>query len=90
MAEARGLHVALVTTDGHVVVAGGLAVGHPTASVELWDPGTNGFSAGRPLTIARSGATLTRLADGTALLAGGVDANDAYLSSIELIVPSAS
>ncbi|PYO56201.1 MAG: hypothetical protein DMD83_15665, partial [Candidatus Rokuibacteriota bacterium] len=78
----RAEHTATLLTDGRVLIAGGrqgLApppfANHtattPLASTEVFDPAKGSFSAGPPLTSARSGHTATVLSDGRILVAGG-------------------
>ena len=71
----RVAHAAATLADGTVLVAGGrTAVDAPytiLATAELFDPQTDTFTAVAPLAHARMAATLTALADGTALAVGG-------------------
>lgn len=72
MAESRMGHTATLLGDGRVVILGGAGGdGRYLASVETWDPATNGFAGGGTLREGRGGHTATLLADGRVLLVGG-------------------
>ncbi len=75
-------HTATLLADGRVLIAGGRqGAAHPPsanptpitplASTEVYDPTTGSFSAGPPLTSARSGHTATVLSNGRILVASG-------------------
>jgi Kelch motif len=76
---ARTMHEATRLADGRVLVAGGFAgrtrpAETTLASVEIYDPGANTWTAAAPLTAARTfGHSATTLADGRVLVAGGDD-----------------
>ncbi len=74
MVESRAGHTAMLLPSGRVLVAGGSNDGgsyHPTASAELYDPGTGSWTATRSMIVARVYAAATLLPDGTVLIAGG-------------------
>lgn len=90
MVDARCGHAAALLADGRVLVTGGGAVyGDPNshASAEIYDPGTNSFSAAGAMAAARVGQTETLLGDGRVLVAGGNDAEFRPLASVELYDP---
>lgn len=70
---ARYLHTATKLADGRVLVAGGRGIDGTVelASVELYDPKKNKWTAGAPLSAGRSGHTATLLLDGRVLVTGG-------------------
>jgi hypothetical protein len=65
--------------DGRVLVTGGGDPGiiDQTTDVEIFDPDTNTFELGPPLSSPRMGETLTLLRDGRVLIAGGYEGNTA-------------
>jgi hypothetical protein len=79
LSEAREYFGAAVLSDGHVVVAGGLKTKGPFAdpditpinTVEVFHPGSRDWTALAPLNEPRARFTLSRLADGRLLAAGG-------------------
>ncbi len=76
MTVARASHTATVLADGRVLIAGGDTAhgnaGQTTlASAEVYDPKTGTFSPTGSMTIPRTCATATLLADGRVLVAGG-------------------
>jgi hypothetical protein len=85
-----GARVAMLP-DGRVLIAGGVgpidygASGfsetQTTNAAQLYDPTTNTWSAAPPMPEPRSGGAAVTLADGSALLVGGINdpAGDAYL-----------
>jgi hypothetical protein len=82
--------------DGSVLVTGGTspraADGMSNlvelASTERFDPKTNLFVAGSPLTVARSGHMAAPLPDGKVLVFGGLDAKNHVLASAEVYDPA--
>lgn len=89
----RGRSVAVTLDSGRVLVAGGTTETSsslvPTEACEIWDPATGSWSATASLTQARSSHTLTRLADGRVLLAGGISAAKTTLSTARIYSPTA-
>jgi len=76
LGHARYGHQAVTLMDGKVLVVGGQdQPGNPAAylaSAELFDPSTGTWAGAGDIEAPRSGFTLTALADGRALLAGGL------------------
>jgi len=73
LATGRENHVAILLTDGRVLVAGGLST-NPTVrlnSAELYDPATGTWSTAATMAVARHIAAAVRLTDGRVLVAGG-------------------
>jgi hypothetical protein len=66
--------LAFVRSGGAVLVAGGAnAAGQPLASVDSYDPRSGRWRAEAPLAGARAGGEVAALADGGAILVGGLD-----------------
>ncbi|MGH9837501.1 MAG: kelch repeat-containing protein [Blastocatellia bacterium] len=84
-------HIAVRLANGKVLVAGGRSGYFPTTVVttaEIYDPDTGAWSAAGNFSVARQGATVTLLADGWLLVAGGwSDADSASVNSAELYDP---
>ena len=92
LVQAREFHTATVLTDGTVLVAGGAADAAvlDTAELdtaELYDPATQTWSSTGVMAQAREAHTATLLADGRALVVGGLD-GPTLLASAELYDPS--
>jgi N-acetylneuraminic acid mutarotase len=93
--DARANHTASLLGDGRVLVAGGLSAGTApdgklatTTSVELYDPGTNSWSAGPPTGVARTLHTATTLQNGKVLIVGGFGTGYGdFLKAAELFDP---
>ncbi len=73
LATARSQHTATRLADGRVLVAGGRSQDATVAlsSTELFDPRTNTWKLGPPMSTARAGHTATILVDGRVLVVGG-------------------
>ena len=71
----RMLHAAVELADGRILLTGGLpATGsdvYATATSEIFNPATGGFTASGSMASPRTGHTATRLPDGKVLIAGG-------------------
>src|SRR5690606_8376140 len=78
LVEGRDMGMAAPLPDGRVLVTGGVGLdaqgnGVYLASAELFDPDTGNFSPTGPMQHGRDGnATITPLADGRVLVAGGI------------------
>src|SRR5713101_5225121 len=80
-------HIAVLLTNGKVVVVGGeIPNGAYTPSAELYDPSTGKWATTGSLNDPRAVFTLTLLSNGQVLVAGGNDVNglNGYASSAEL------
>ena len=89
----RSLHTGTELLDGRVLVAGGygrkFTSGPVFDTAEVYDPGSDTWSATGKLTVPRAYHTATTLADGRVLLAGGESATGGpQLSSAELYDPT--
>ena len=74
--------------SGRVLIVGGEdANGALLASVELYDPASNKWSAAAPLVSAREHHTATLLPSGKVLVVGGIGANATMLGSAEIYDP---
>lgn len=85
MRVARVGHVAARLEDGRVLVAGGWTGAATTASAEVFDPQARRFTALGDMGSARMDATLTPLAGGGALVAGGAMATNRPLAEAEVL-----
>lgn len=86
MGVARRLPLALVLSNGKVLVVGGDATG---ASSEVFDPATGTFTPSGALVVARNRAAGAVLADGRVLVAGGnAPSGGATLASAETWDPA--
>jgi hypothetical protein len=72
-------------TEPRPVVAGGLASGGASASVEAYDEGEDRWIGAPELLEARTGPTLTRLADGTRALVAGGKSGASFVAQDEVI-----
>jgi hypothetical protein len=72
------------TTTDRVMVSGGVtADGKASAAVEIYDIGTGNWSTASSLSAPRVGHTVTVLADGTTLVAGGTSDGTTALKTAE-------
>ena len=74
MVQPRFAHTATLLSDGRVLVVGGSIAGgsfQPTASAELYEPGTGAWTAAGSMKMPRVYAAATLMPDGSVLLAGG-------------------
>lgn len=67
----RFLHRATLLPSGRVLFSGGMVLGYPTASMEIYDPITGRSIATGNMTMPRASHTATLLPSGKVLLAGG-------------------
>ena len=85
LTTARWVHTATLLPSGKVLVAGGGGVGPKgnsnLASAELYDPGSNTWSAAGSLANARAGHTATLLPNGKVLVAGGGGSGGSLVSA---------
>lgn len=88
-AEPRANGTATLLRDGRVLLTGGYPGegGQPTASMEVFDPGTRSFRSIGELAEARADHSATLLPDGLVLIAGGFDAAGDALATTELFDP---
>jgi hypothetical protein len=93
----RSYQTATLLTDGRVLVIGGIEAsnditGRVLATTELYDPVTNTWTAGVPMSVARAKHTATLLADHRVLVLGGTDADyyafSGYFRTAELYDPA--
>ncbi|HVW25127.1 MAG TPA: kelch repeat-containing protein [Polyangiaceae bacterium] len=82
LSDPRGEHVAVLLTNGHVVVAAGRNAAGPLSSAEVYDGGK--FHGVAPLQAPRTQAQATLLGDGAAMVAGGLDATNTVVATVEL------
>jgi N-acetylneuraminic acid mutarotase len=92
MSTGRVLHTATLLDNGKVLVAGGYNGGSrygniSFSSAELYDPATRTWSLTGSLNARRLGHTMTKLSDGTVLVAGGYGPPD--LKTAEIYNPDA-
>jgi hypothetical protein len=74
MTTARGNHQAVLLPSGEVLVAGGGSASNPLASAELYSPSTGTWTLTGSMNTARSGFSLTLLANGEVLAVQGTSA----------------
>ncbi len=67
----RAYPVAILLTDGRVLVTGGSDHQVPLASAEIYDPATNSWSITGSMSVGRTDFAGVRLPDGRVLVAGG-------------------
>ncbi|HXX69063.1 MAG TPA: hypothetical protein VEK07_17885 [Polyangiaceae bacterium] len=93
LSEPRANQGAVVLASGDTLLVGGIGTdGTVLSSMEIVDPTTDTVRAENvaSLTFARSAPTAVRLASGEILVAGGVDANGAAVTTMELFSSDAS
>lgn len=81
-----------VLADGRVLLAGGYPTGQPSQndpSSELWDPATGAWTLTGTMRGLRSDYTLTTLANGKVLAAGGFAGGVTFIAKAELYDPAA-
>ena len=90
MTTPRNRHLATRLFDGRILITGGRNGPTTLASAEIYDPGTNSFSAAGigTLTTARYSHRATRLPNGKVLISGGIDAAGNAVASVELFDPT--
>lgn len=84
---------AVLLVDGRVLLVGGFAKTdgpNPTDLVDLYDPTTNSIDPASPLVVARSRSSVTRLADGRVLIAGGETSPATYRGKLPFWTPTAT
>lgn len=79
---------AAAATSKHVVVAGGRTVDGIVKSATIYDAASLAIIANVPLVVPRTNATAIALPNGQVLIAGGRDANDAPIATLELFTPA--
>jgi hypothetical protein len=85
MIEKRFAHQAVLLNDGTVLVAGG--DDPDLVETELYNPATGTWSFAGNIHTQRRAHTLTRLADGTAMITGGIEFPSIGLDSAEIFTP---
>ncbi len=92
MTSSRAYHDAVyLSSVSKVLVAGGMnSAGTVLSSAELYNPSAGTWTSTGSLATARQNATLTALADQTAIGIGGVDGASNVLASSEIYNPSSS
>ena len=94
MAKARTYFGMVLLPSGKVLAAGGCTglnangCSGVTAKAEIFDPSTDKWSATGTMTAARGSFTLTLLANGKALAAGGINSAGNPVGSAEIFDPS--
>lgn len=70
MPSSRGVREITALSDGRVLVAGGVDANSIIASADIYDPGTNSWSAAASMNIGRAYHSAALLPDGSILVAG--------------------
>ncbi|HXH60238.1 MAG TPA: kelch repeat-containing protein [Fimbriimonadaceae bacterium] len=83
MSIPRARHAAVSLKDGRVAVVGGIS-SQPTASIEIYDPGTNSWTSTRPLAQPRYDHVAAY--DGDAIIVIG-GSSVAMLTGVEAVYP---
>ncbi len=87
--DSRFAATATVLASGQVLIAGGVASENTyTASAELYDPNTGGFTRTGSLSIGRAYHAAALLKDGRVLIAGGLGSDGQPVIAAELYDPS--
>jgi hypothetical protein len=79
---------AAAATSKHVIVAGGKTASGVVGTADIYDATTLALVGTRPLVVPRSNASAIALPNGQVLIAGGRDANDAPVGTLELFTPA--
>lgn len=92
LTRARDGHAATAFMDGHLLLTGGATTptGSATNATELYDPGTNTWSAGPPMNQARRDHAAALMLGGKVIALGGRDRTGAPTASVEVYDPDAS
>jgi hypothetical protein len=77
MTAARNFHSAVRLPDGRVFIAGGTAP-LTTSTTEIYNPTTNSFTAGPPMSVARSNPPIALLPSGRVIVANETAAADVF------------
>lgn len=89
LVDSRFSATATLLPDGRVLIAGGVASeSTASASAELYDPATGGFTRTGSLSTGRAYHTATLLRDGRVLIAGGLAATGQPVAAAELYDPA--
>lgn len=92
LSEARTRHGAVVLATGETLLVGGRGAAGPLRTMEIVDPATrrSRTSGVALLAVARESPTVLRLSSGEILVAGGVDAHDKEIPTLEWFAPDGS
>ncbi len=93
MPRAHVFHTATLTASGKAAVIGGWVSsgsGAPSAAVDLYNPATNSWSTGNPMSLGRGFHTATLLQNGKILVAGGQANDSTGTASAQLYDPAAN
>lgn len=87
--DSRYAATATALTNGQMLIVGGVASENSyTASAELYDPETGGFTRTGSLSIGRAYHTAALLKDGRVLVAGGIGADGQPVAAAEIYDPA--
>ena len=90
MSSARINPIAVLLTNGKVLIAGGADASGAVDTADLYDPVLNKFVAAATMHSGRTAATGTRLSSGKVLVAGGLNAAGNLVSSGEVYNPTSN